>query len=228
MGNSRGLTIIELIIVAAIVGILTLVSVPTFKGMGPALRVNAAARALATEMQSARMRAVTRRASYQVQFDTTNYKFTVCTDQDTNGSITCTISCTTPDANGLVTCTADNVDVIKICDAKGSITCSDQPVGNVVLKVKDQQTVVFGFVSGTKDTQGDPIPSAVTFSADRVTFRPFGTADKNGTVYLMPSADLATGRKDRMRAITVLLQTGRVKLWKCNALCNSGASWSPS
>ncbi len=177
----------------AIMGILTLVSVPTYKSMLPAVRVNAAARELATQMQWTRMRAVAKRADHQVQFDTTNHTFTICTDQNANG----------------ITCTAGDPDVVK----------------TVAL---DKQTVVFGYASGAKDMQGEDITSAVTFAANNMSFRPFGIANKSGTVYLIPSVDLAKGRKDRMRAITVLPQTGRVKLWKCNAACNSAGSWSAS
>jgi prepilin-type N-terminal cleavage/methylation domain-containing protein len=195
--RGRGFTTVELMIVMAIMGILTLVSVPTYKSMLPAVRVNAAARELATQMQWTRMRAVAKRAAYQMQFDTTNHTVTICTDQNANGSITCT---------------AGDPDVVK----------------TVAIKDKYQQTVVFGYASGAKNTQGDDIPSAVTFAANNVTFKPFSTTNKSGTVYLIPSADLATGRKDRMRAITVLLQTGRVKLWKCNTSCNTAGSWSAS
>ena len=184
----------------AIVGLLALVSAPTFQGMLPAVRVNAAARELATEMQSVRMRAVTKRADYRVQFDTTNQTFTICrcTNRNTN--------CQDP-----ITCTASDPEVVK----------------TVSIQAK-YPGAVLGYVSGAKNTQGVDITSAVTFAADNVTFKPFGTANKSGTVYLIPSADLATGRKDRMRAITVPLQTGRVKLWKCNASCNTAGSWSAS
>ncbi len=191
--RGRGFTTTELMVVVAIMGLITVVSVPTYRSMLPAVRVNAAARELATQMQWTRMRAVAKRANYQVQFDTTNHTVTICTDQNANGSITCT---------------AGDPDVVK----------------TVAIKDKYQQTVVFGYASGAKDTQGDNITSAVTFATNNMTFKPFGTANKSGTVYLIPSADLATGRKDRMRAITVLLQTGRVKLWKCN----TAGSWSAS
>lgn len=195
--RESGFTLLELMIAAAIVGVLALIGAPMFKDMMPAVRVNAAARELATEMQSARMLAVTKRATYQMAFDTTNQTFTLCTDRD---------------ADGLITCTAGNPDVVK----------------TVAIQTKYSNTVVFGYASGATDTQGNSITSAVTFAANKAIFKSFGTANESGTVYLIPAADLVTGRKDRMRALTVLLQTGRVKLWKCNASCNTAGSWSAS
>lgn len=199
--RARGFTIVELMISVAIAGLLTLMSVPTFMGMLAAVRVNAAARDLATEIQWARMRAVTKRTDYRVQFDTTDHTLTICSCTASN------VQCT--DA---ITCTADDPNVVK----------------TVALQEKYQQSIIFGYVSGAKNTSGEAITGAVTFAADNVTFKSFGTANKAGTVYVISSADLAVGRKDRMRAITVLSQTGRVKLWKCNAACNTAASWSAS
>jgi len=76
----------------------------------------------------------------------------------------------------------------------------------------------FGWVSAT-NWNGDPITGSVSFTGTppRVTFRPTGLANKNGSVYLKPSGD--TSRPDRQRAVTVLM-TGRIRLYK-----NNGSGW---
>lgn len=76
----------------------------------------------------------------------------------------------------------------------------------------------YGFVSST-NWNGDAISKPVTFTGTppRVTFRATGMANKNGSVYLKPTAD--TSRNDRQRAVS-LLMTGRVRIYKHN-----GSQW---
>jgi len=47
----------------------------------------------------------------------------------------------------------------------------------------------------------------------RLRFHPTGTADRAGSIYFMPEADLPD-RRDRMFALSVLLAAGRVQLWR--------------
>jgi len=91
--------------------------------------------------------------------------------------------------------------------------------------------IVFGSADGVKRTSGCRIvdPSGIHFIGQAVKFHPTGTADRCGSLYLIPARDLATQREDRMRAISVLLATARVALWKFNPLmeseCNDDGVW---
>ncbi|RJP58620.1 MAG: prepilin-type N-terminal cleavage/methylation domain-containing protein [Deltaproteobacteria bacterium] len=82
--------------------------------------------------------------------------------------------------------------------------------------------IQFGYVAGETGTSGTAISTSVTFSSLNVTFEPNGTANKNGSIYLIPTEDIANSRRDRQRAITVI-QTGRIKLWKYDS--GSSPSW---
>jgi len=89
----------------------------------------------------------------------------------------------------------------------------------------DNPGVQFGYISGTPKTSDESnITAAVAFGSTsspiRETFKPNGAASLSGSVYLIPTQDIAAGRTDRQRAITVI-QTGRIKLWRYNA-----SSWS--
>lgn len=60
----------------------------------------------------------------------------------------------------------------------------------------------------TKDPSfADPI----TFANDTVTFTPRGTA-AGGSAYLMPNKEFAQNKQEKMKRITVLATTGRVRL----------------
>lgn len=75
--------------------------------------------------------------------------------------------------------------------------------------------LVYGYPAGTKGLDGNNISASVTFSGSppAVTFDSLGTA-QTGTIYLVPSNDLADGEARNMRAITVNQATGRVRRWR--------------
>lgn len=81
--------------------------------------------------------------------------------------------------------------------------------------VADYPNVVYGYVTGTKGTSGNVITESVTFTSNpkRVVFKPDGTANIPGSIYLILSKDLAASKSGRMRAVTVI-QTGRIKFWR--------------
>jgi prepilin-type N-terminal cleavage/methylation domain-containing protein len=67
--DKRGVTLLELMVVLAIVAVMAAVAVPSYYAMLPHLRVRGAARDVAEALQIARMKAVARNTTYIVQFN---------------------------------------------------------------------------------------------------------------------------------------------------------------
>ena len=80
-GYSRvtsGFTVLELIAAMAIASVVLGIAVPSLLAWLPTLRLSSAARQVATDLQVARMKAISQNAAYTVSFNTTNgtYSFT--------------------------------------------------------------------------------------------------------------------------------------------------------
>ena len=86
-----GFTLVELMITIAILGIAGLLVVPGILAYVPQYRVDRAAKALAAEMQLARMRAIARNRTHHVAFDTSAQTVTVYEDDDNDWSTTNTV-----------------------------------------------------------------------------------------------------------------------------------------
>jgi prepilin-type N-terminal cleavage/methylation domain-containing protein len=182
--DKKGFTMIELLIVIAIIGITAAVASPYIIDWIPTIRVNSAARDLVSEMQLARMKAVSERNNYVITFDTANNQYSIYDDGDNDG--------------------AEASELVKTVDVD-----------------TEHKGIQFGYVAGETKTSGGTILNSINFSfgGSSETFKPNGTASLDGSIYLIPTEDIAGSRRDRQRAITVI-QTGRVKLWKYDSGSN--------
>jgi type IV fimbrial biogenesis protein FimT len=86
--QSRGFTIIELMATLGVAAILMAIAIPSFMSTLPGLRLNDAARQVATDLQQIRMKAIAQNLPYQITFSTTTYVLQrcggSCTDESGN------------------------------------------------------------------------------------------------------------------------------------------------
>ena len=67
--DKRGMTMIEMMVVVAIIGVMMALAIPSYNAMLPHLRVKGASRDVAEALQVARMKAVAKNNAYIVQFN---------------------------------------------------------------------------------------------------------------------------------------------------------------
>jgi prepilin-type N-terminal cleavage/methylation domain-containing protein len=76
--DCAGFTVIELLAAIGVAGLLMMVAMPFFTRTLPALRLNDAARQIATDLQQVRMRAIAQSIPHQISFTTTTYVVQRC------------------------------------------------------------------------------------------------------------------------------------------------------
>ena len=82
MKQATGFTVIELLIAVGILGILSSIAIPSYNAWLPKTRVNNAARELFTELQLAKMKAITENNDYVITFDSANNTYSIYDDDD--------------------------------------------------------------------------------------------------------------------------------------------------
>jgi len=92
--------------------------------------------------------------------------------------------------------------------------------------------VVFGTADGVVRTSGcqSVDVSGIHLKDHALRFLPSGTVDRCGSLYLIPEQDIPH-RRDRMRAVSILLSTGRLQPWTYNPIgksdCKDDGVWQP-
>ena len=84
MMNQKGITLIELVVVMAIIAIGTALTTPNISGWLPTYRLRSATRDVVSIMRVAQLKAVSNNTSYRVTFNTVNDSY-VLEYQDTGG-----------------------------------------------------------------------------------------------------------------------------------------------
>jgi prepilin-type N-terminal cleavage/methylation domain-containing protein len=72
----KGFTLIEMLASLTVAGILMGIAIPKFSQLLPGIRLSSAARQVATDLQLARMRAISQHVNQTVVFDTTTATYT--------------------------------------------------------------------------------------------------------------------------------------------------------
>lgn len=83
-GNESGFTLMELILVVAVMGIIAAIAIPVFMGFLPGMRLNGAARQVMGDLMDARMEAVKQNHEYKVFF-LNNHEYKILDDNDSDG-----------------------------------------------------------------------------------------------------------------------------------------------
>lgn len=179
MACSRALTLVELLVAVALVGILAGVGTPYVLANLPTYRVNAAVRQVVADLRLARTRAVEEGRDVFVHFLPDQNRYVLHLDSDENGSFD---------------------------------PLADEPWKTVVLGELYEGIAFARYAGGTSPSGGALPADGVSFAGNLAAFHPRGTA-RAGTVYLRPARDEGV-RRDRERAATVLLSTGRVRTWR--------------
>jgi len=81
-----GFTLMELMIVIAIIGIMSGIAIPNFIGWLPDYRLRNAARGLLTDVQQTRLLAVKNNQDCAIVFDTANKRYLICLDKGSDNS----------------------------------------------------------------------------------------------------------------------------------------------
>ena len=86
INKSTGFTLLELMIIIAVMGILSAIAIPAFTSMLPGMRLNGAARTVMGDLMAARMKAVKLNQKTKVFFDN-DHQYRICNDANNDGTV---------------------------------------------------------------------------------------------------------------------------------------------
>ena len=133
--NSAGFTLIEMMATIGVAAILMAIAIPQFLSALPGLRLNDAARQVATDLQLARMRAISQNNSNTVTFNTSTgvYSFSLGSESYDIDQLYPGIALTAPTANPVFTSrgTASTPATITLSNGTAIRQVEVTPVGRV-------------------------------------------------------------------------------------------------
>jgi len=194
--RAGGFTLVELMVSVVIVGIITSVAAPTFRGYMQIQKLTTGARDLVTTLRFARLKAVSERNQWVVMFQVANNQYIVFSD-DGGGS-------------GLAT----SPDYIE--DNRANL--SPDP-GERVLPVRELPgNVQFGFVTAAGLPNGITTTGAISFggSPPLIVFYPNGSARETGVIMMHLTDKILEMDPVGQLAIVIYKPTGSTRTLKYN------------
>jgi prepilin-type N-terminal cleavage/methylation domain-containing protein len=186
MKRTKGLTIIELVIVMSILSVMVLISIPNIGRWLPRYRLRGAVRDVASAMQLARLGAIKDNNEWAIQYDVNAQTYTVLSDDGADG------------AWG----TLDDVGY------KGDAS----PWPQSTRSLADYRNVSFGDNGYGSWFDGSGVGDGVTFVNNRVEFNPDGTAGPDLFNGIVGSAYLRNNRGGAACARIRFTATGAIEV----------------
>jgi len=191
MNRHAGFTLIEMLMVVVVIGILTSVSAPTFRGYMMSQRISAASRDMVTNLRFARLRAVDERNPWVVMFLRATNQYVLFSDSGGGGGMA-----TSPDYNEL-----------------NRSNLRPDPGERVLGPFTLTGGVTFGMVESSDLPNGITISNAISFSGSPplIVFYPNGSARETGVIMLHLNERLQDVDPTGQRAIVLYKPTGAAR-----------------
>ncbi len=182
---TRGITVIEMMVTVAIMGIIFAIAIHYIPEMFIKMRVNAAAREIARELQLARIRAVKERTVRYGLYFNPPYQVVIFRDTDMDNNYSA------------------GDDVIRTINFQGKFK------GIKIGALTNITSIQGGSI------EGDGVNFANNTVIFKNTGSPATISNINDdSVYLIPEVDILSERKTRMRAVNVNIYSGNIKVWE--------------